>query len=171
MDYNFRYSIPKDYKKRLIEGYDYKKSIIHFTGMKQPYKPWDLLFEDDDIKAFKNVPYEDGYFYVSKELNELMKKWWFYAEQTPIYENVYNEMCLKRKWFKRNLMDFFMKHNEMFQIYKSTSPKIVKDLKTNTTIITKYPDNFHYRAYKIICILFAPYFKFKQWLTKKKKRK
>lgn len=166
MDYNFRYSIPIDYKNRLDPHRIYKKSIIHFTGMKQPYKPWDLMFDDDDIKKFGAVPFKDNYFYVSGDLNDLMKKWWYYAKQTPIYAQVYNEMLLKRKWFKRNLMDFALKHNKLINNLQNKKNSSGEELVVKEKIVEKLPNNFHYRAYNIMCKLLAPFFALRKLLKK-----
>ncbi len=165
MDYNFRYSIPIDYKNRLDPHRQYKRAIIHFTGMKQPYKPWDLMLDDGDVKKFGVVPFKDNYFYVSTELNELMKKWWYYAKQTPIYQHVYEEMALKRKWFKRNLMDFALYHNKLMtdlQNKKGVSNEIIVKEK----VVEKFPENFHYRAYNIMCKVCAPFFVLKKLFKK-----
>ena len=165
MDYNFRYSIPIDYKNRLDPRRVYKKAIIHYTGMKQPYKPWDLMLEEEDIAKFGDVPFKDNYFYVSRELNVLMKKWWGYAEQTPVYSQVLNEMLLKRKWFRRNLLDFAIKHNKLLKEISlknnGNKQQIIKEQK-----IEKLPDNFHYRAYNIMCRLCAPIFAIRRLLKR-----
>ncbi len=166
MDFNYRYSIPIQHKKRLEPDKIYKKSVLHYTGMCQPYKPWDLMLDDEDIEEYRNVPFSNNYFYVGKELNELLKRWWYYAEKTPIYEEVLANMKIKQKWFRRNLMDFTLMHN-----------RIVKALETNNTnVITKtvyknkdvMPENFHWRAYKLGCLLMSPVF-FLRKLFKKKK--
>lgn len=165
MDYNFRYSIPIDYKNRLDPHRIYKMAIVHFTGMKQPYKPWDLMLDDEDTKKFGVVPFKDNYFYVSADLNNLMSKWWHYAEQTPIYQQVYNEMLLKRKWFKRNLMDFALKHNKLLNDIQSKKDGGVKQV-TKEKTVEKLPDNFHYRAYNIMCKVLAPFFALRKLLKK-----
>lgn len=170
MDYNFRYSIPIDYKRRLDPHKEYKRSIIHFTGMKQPYKPWDLLLEDEDVAKFGNVPFKDNYFYVSKELNDLMKIWWRYAELTPIYTELYKEMCLKRKWFKRNLLDFALKHNKLVQQMESAQKAQNNNVVVKEKIVKQLPDNFHYRTYKLACKLLSPFFAVKKLFHKRKKR-
>ena len=165
MDYNFRYSIPIDYKNRLDHNRVYKKAIIHFTGMKQPYKPWDLMFDENDIKQFGSVPFKDNFFYVSAELNDLMKRWWEYAEQTPIYAQVYNEMMIKRKWFKRNLRDFALKHNKLLnemQNNKGNGEKLILKEKT----VEKFPDDFHYRTYSIVCKILKPFFGLRKLIKK-----
>ena len=165
MDYNFRYSIPIDYKNRLDPHRIYKMAIVHFTGMKQPYKPWDLMLDDEDTKKFGIVPFKDNYFYVSADLNNLMSKWWYYAEQTPIYQQVYNEMLLKRKWFKRNLMDFALKHNKLLNDIQAKKDGGVKQI-TKEKTVEKLPDNFHYRAYNIMCKVLAPFFALRKLLKK-----
>ena len=167
MDFNYRYSIPIQNKKRLEPGRVYKKSVLHYTGMCQPYKPWDLMLDDSDIEKYGDVPFSNNYFYVNKELNELLKRWWYYAEKTPIYEDVLASMKIKQKWFRRNLMDFTLSHNRM-----------VKALATNNTnVITKtvyknnevFPENFHWKAYKIGCFIAAPYFFLRKLFKRKKK--
>ena len=165
MDYNFRYSIPIDYKNRLDNNRVYKKAIIHFTGMKQPYKPWDLMFDENDIKQFGSVPFKDNFFYVSAELNDLMKKWWEYAEQTPIYAQVYNEMMIKRKWFKRNLRDFALKHNKLLndmQNNKGNGERLILKEKT----VEKFPDDFHYKTYNIVCKILKPFYGLRKLIKK-----
>ena len=166
MDFNYRYSIPIQHSKRLEAGREYKKAVLHYTGMCQPYKPWDLMLDDEDIEKYGNVPFSNNYFYVNKELNQLLKRWWYYAEMTPIYEDVLANMKIKQKWFKRQLMDFTLEHN-----------RIVRALETNNTnVITKtvyknneiMPANFHWKAYKLGCILASPFFAVKKLLKRKK---
>ena len=62
--------------------------------MKQPYKPWDLRFSDDELKLFKGVPFSGEYFYISKELNDILEIWWTYAEKTPVYEIIKEQIHL-----------------------------------------------------------------------------
>lgn len=169
MDYNFRYSIPIDYKYRLDPDREYKRAIIHYTGMKQPYKPWDLMLDEEDTNKFGTVPFKDNFFYVSSELNELMEKWWYYAKQTPIYDEVYKEMALKRKWFKRNLLEFALKHNQMLLNYNNQKQNTTKIEYKNRTI-EKIPNDFHYKTYKAVCVLLSPLYGIKR-LFKKKKNK
>lgn len=167
MDYNYRFSIPIQNKKRLEKNREYKKAVIHYTGMCQPYKPWDLMLEDADIEKFGEVSFSNKYFYVSKELNELLKKWWYYAEQTPIYDDVYSQMKLKQKWFRRQLMDFMLMHNKMIKSIETKNPEII------TKILYKdkssMPQNFHWKAYKIGCFICAPFLAIKKLFKKKKK--
>ena len=164
MDFNFRFSIPIQHQKRLDPDREYKKSILHYTGMCQPYKPWDLMLEEEDIEKFGTVPFSSNYFYVSEELNELLKRWWYYAEKTPIYENVLAEMKIKQKWFRRNLLDFTLHHNGIVDALSQNN----KNVLTKTIYRDKgiYPDHFHWKAYRIGCIILAPYFFFKKLLKK-----
>lgn len=168
MDYNFRYSIPKTYPSRIDPNREYKKSIIHYTGMKQPYKPWDLRFTDEMLEQFSDVPYQDNYFYASKELNDLMEKWWAYASHTPIYDALIEQVEIKIKWFKRNLMDFMIAHNNFVaNCSQTTTVKTV----TKNKEIPVLPQDFHHRAYKLGCLLCKPYFKLKEFKQKRKSKR
>lgn len=164
MDYNFRYSIPRDYASRLDPDREYKKAIIHYTGMKQPYKPWDIVFTDEEIEMFGDVPYKSDFFYVSKECNDLMKIWWEYARLTPVYEELSHDEKVKHKWFARNLMPIFLKYNVL--LGKTPNKEIQKIFRDK--VIVQYPEGFHHRAYKLGCALFAPYFWLRKRLQKKK---
>lgn len=170
MDYNFRFSIPEQYKSKLDKNKKYKKSIIHYTGMCQPYKPWDLMLDNEDIEKFGEVPFENKYFYVSKSLNELLKIWWKYAKDTPVYDEIYNQMKLKQKWFKRNLLDFMLEHNRIVESTKKTKEivKTVTVMKNQEGVVID--KNFHYKAYKIGCILCAPFIAIKNLIRKKKEK-
>ena len=79
--------------------------------MVQLYKPWDLRLSDEDVAKFGEVPFDAKYFYLSKELNDLCNKWWYYAEMTPIYDEVNNLAQVKTNWFKRTLLDYLLKNN------------------------------------------------------------
>lgn len=163
MDYNFRFSIPKTYSNRIDPKKEYKKAIIHYTGMKQPYKPWDLRFTDDIVEMFKNVPYKDEYFYISKELNDILEIWWKYAERTPVYDILFTQMSFKLKWFKRNLLEFLLNHNRLCDNYLN--------LLNGKKVVSTMPLNFHQRAYKLGCFLCWPYFKIKEIKNKKRQIK
>lgn len=166
MDFNYRYSIPIQNKKRLEPGREYKKSVIHYTGMCQPYKPWDLMLEDEDIEKFGDVPFSNKYFYVNKELNVLLKRWWEYAEKTPIYEEVLANMKIKQKWFRRNLMDFTLMHNRMVKSLETNNVNVIKQTFYKDKEIL--PANFRWTSYKIGCAITAP-FRFIKKLFKRKK--
>ena len=167
MDYNFRYSIPIQNKKRLEAGRTYKKSVLHYTGMCQPYKPWDLMLDDEEIEAFGNVPFSNRYFYVSKELNELLKRWWYYAEMTPIYDELLANMQIKQKWFRRNLLDFTKMHNKMVKALETNNQNVItKTFYKDKEIL---PANFHWRAYKLGCFLIAPFLFVKRLFKRKTK--
>lgn len=168
MDYNYRYSIPKDYSKRIDSKIQYKKAIIHFTGMKQPYKPWDIVFTDEEVKMFGKVPYENGYFYVSDELNKLMLVWWKYAKLTPVYEELVFAEHIKHKWFSRNLLPIFIKHNDIMK-KKQTGVSSVKEI-IKEKQSTQYPAGFKHRAYKLGCLLLSPYYFVRAIIRKIKKR-
>ncbi len=171
MDYNFRYSIPIQNARRLEENREYKKAIIHYTGMCQPYKPWDLKLTEDEVETFGTMPFSDDYFYVNKELNDLCNIWWDYAKETPIYDQVYYEMSIKHKWFKRNIMNFALKHNDLvkkLQFIKQEPSKKQGFSKNNNYLI---PNGFHFKAYKIGCIICSPYFLLKKIINKLKNKK
>lgn len=167
MDYNFRFSIPIQNKKRLEKNRVYKKAIIHYTGMCQPYKPWDLMLEDVDIEKFGDVPFSNKYFYVSKELNELLKLWWVYAKKTPIYENVLSQMKIKQKWFKRNLLDFALMHNKMVASIDSNNKKIITQTFYKDQGVL--PPDFSWGAYKLSLFISKPYRALKKLFSRKKK--
>ena len=167
MDFNFRYSIPIQNASRLEAGREYKKAILHYTGMCQPYKPWDLMLDDEDIEKFGDVPFYSHYFYVSADLNKLLKRWWYYAEKTPIYEAVLQSMKIKQKWFKRNLMDFALEHNKIIRALESNNTNLItKTVYSDKSIV---PQNFHWKAYKLGCALMAPLFLLKKILKKIRK--
>ncbi len=167
MDYNYRYSIPIDYKRRIDPNRKYKKAIIHYTGMKQPYKPWDIIFTEQELQLFGNVPYENNYFYVSKSLNDLMKIWWEYAKYTPIYNELLQQEQVKHKWFSRNLMPLLMTLNN---IQQHNNVKICYKDKTCKQIVEVYPKDFKHRAYKLGCVILSPYYFLRKVFRNLKKR-
>lgn len=166
MDYNFRYSIPIDYKRRLDPKREYKKSIIHYTGMRQPYKPWDIRLTKDEIASFGNVPFSNDYFFINSDLNDLFEIWWKYAEKTPVYDKITYECAIKTKWFRRNLLDFTKKHNVLVESLINLKKQKPKEL-SKTVIKEVYPKGFHPKAYKIGCALCRPYWWLKKIFRKK----
>ena len=169
MDYNFRFSIPKTYPNRIDPEREYKKAIIHYTGMKQPYKPWDLRFSDDELKLFKGVPFSGEYFYISKELNDILEIWWTYAEKTPVYEIIKEQVAIKTKWFKRNLLEFMVEHNKLVNKIKNQQP-VVKTVK-ESQVQKVLPSNFHHKAYKLGCFMLWPILKIKDRRKRKQLEK
>lgn len=175
MDYNFRYSIPRDYKNRLDPNREYKKAIIHYTGMKQPYKPWDLRLTEEDIEPFGGVPYSQDYFFLAKDLNELCEIWWKYAETVPVYDQIQHDAAVKTKWFRRNILEFAIKHNRLVKDSENQK-KTIKDLSNKApkqvvkeTIVRDYPVGFKRRLYKIAVIVSKPLFVLRDGLRKLKK--
>ncbi len=171
MDYNFRYSIPRDYAKRLNPNRQYKKAIVHYTGMKQPYKPWDLRLSEEEVAEFGAMPYSSDYFYFSPDLHKLCEIWWSYAELTPVYDQIVHDVEVKNKWFRRNLADFVKRHNAMVADYQNlkkrpvqvktetkTETKTVVQEKVVDKIIYQYPPNFKYRTYKVAMAVAKPFF-------------
>ena len=112
MDFNYRYALDLKFSKFIDANKEYKKSIIHYTGM-QPYKPWDLLLTDEEVEKFGDVPFDNNYFYVSKLCNDLSKLYWEYAKGTPIYNEFYAELNAKTTWFRRNLINIMLQYNKL----------------------------------------------------------
>lgn len=165
MDYNFRYSIPIDYKRRLEQNREYKKAIIHYTGMCQPYKPWDIRLTEDEILMYGKVPFSNEYFFINQELNQLFEIWWGYAKKTPVYDEIERDCAIKTKWFRRNLLDFTLKHNELVKNLSEIKKQKTKEI-TKTVAKSVYPKGFHPKAYKLGCLLCAPYWKLKKVFKK-----
>lgn len=165
MDYNFRFSIERDYADRLDPERDYKKAIIHYTGMKQLFKPWDLRLTNEEIEEFGNVPYSGEYFYISKDLNDLCEIWWSYAESTPIYDSLMRDVEIKNKWFRRNLKDYFLKNNERITS-KNSKIRSLEAKKQTVVYVPKYPDDFKSRTYNIALKFAKPYFKLRDLKNK-----
>ena len=135
--------------------------------MKQPYKPWDIIFTEQELQLFGNVPYENNYFYVSKSLNDLMKIWWEYAKYTPIYNELLQQEQVKHKWFSRNLMPLLMTLNN---IQQHNNVKICYKDKTCKQIVEVYPKDFKHRAYKLGCVILSPYYFLRKVFRNLKKR-
>lgn len=105
--YNYRYG------KAVLQAADktevtpnFQARLIHFASEISPYKPWDLLLDDEEIQhyhmnQFKQPPSPN--FIVNKAINDLSKIWWHYAEQTPVYDELRYEMNVKKEWFKRGI--------------------------------------------------------------------
>lgn len=100
--FNYRYG------KELLQGVDLGKTedicLLHFAGEAAPYKPWDLLLEENEVEHFsvppvrlKNVPQ----FVIDQRSNALVKLWWDEAKRTPVFHSLKTEMEIKREWFER----------------------------------------------------------------------
>ncbi len=89
-----------------------KPAIIHFAGEVCPYKPWDFLLTEQEIKKY-SVPApkikKAPYFIVNKDINELTSIWWSYAEKTPVYGDLLIEMKAKKEWYKRGISGYLKK--------------------------------------------------------------
>ena len=88
---------------------NFQASIIHFAGEVSPYKAWDLLFDDIEIEKYSILHINRASapnFIVNKEINELSKIWWSYAEKTPVYNELMLEMNAKKEWFKRGISGY-----------------------------------------------------------------
>lgn len=79
-----------------------KHALIHFCGQLQPFKPWDIMLTDDDLSTIDRMPFEAPYIYIDETTVEWNKKWWNYAEKTPVFNKMYSEMLVKKEWFLRN---------------------------------------------------------------------
>ena len=99
--YNFRSNIAFGrYFDQAVEMVENREVYIyHYTCKGIPYKPWDLVIEDesffDDRAA---VPISSDYFHLSKEVNNSLKIWWEYASKTPEYDKLYRDMKTKREY-------------------------------------------------------------------------
>lgn len=100
--FNYRYG------KALLQGGDWRKTenirLLHFAGEAAPYKPWDFLLEENQVKRFsippvrlKNAPQ----FVIDQRSNALARLWWDEAERTPVFHSLKAEMEIKREWFER----------------------------------------------------------------------
>ena len=99
--YNFRSNIAFGrYFDQAVEMIKNREVFIyHYTCKGVPYKPWDFVIEDEGFfDEFVSPPITSDCFYISKEINEIMKKWWGYAEKTPLYEELYRDMTAKREY-------------------------------------------------------------------------
>ena len=171
MDYNFRFSIPRDYPKRLDPSREYKKAIVHYTGMKQPYKPWDLRLTAEEVASFGNIPYSADYFYLSPELHELCEIWWSYAEKTPVFDQLTHDVEVKTKWFRRNLADFVRRHNGMADKLRTPAPvqkKVETKVVKERVEVERYPEGFKHRTYKVALAVTKPLFAIRGLFKKKK---
>lgn len=97
LDYNYRLPCELSEERNLHQNP--KMAIIHYISQNMPYKPWDILLDDKDIENIIEMPFEWGYIYISKHVVDLIKIWWNYAEKTPIYDVLYNNMKIKKEWF------------------------------------------------------------------------
>ena len=168
MDFNYRFSIPKDYARRLDPKRKYKKAIVHYTGMKQPYKPWDLVLTEEEIALYGTVPYSNDYFYVSKELFVLFALWWSYAGKTPVYEALRREAEIKTKWFRRNLLDFTLRHNAAMDKIKGKSSAPPEKREAAAEEVLR---DFHPKAYRLGCLLLKPFWALKRLFARIKARR
>jgi lipopolysaccharide biosynthesis glycosyltransferase len=108
--YNYRYG------KAFLQTTDkttitpnYQAKLIHFASEITPYKPWDLLLDDEEVQHYhmnyvQQPPCPN--FIVNRDINDLSKIWWHYAEKTPVYDELRYEMNVKKEWFKRGLSGY-----------------------------------------------------------------
>lgn len=109
-DYNYRYGkvfLQSPDKSDVTPNLQAK--IIHFAGEISPYKAWDLLLDDEEIKKYciNQIKYDKApNFIVNKAINDLSKIWWLYAQRTFLYEELLHEMNVKKEWFKRGISGY-----------------------------------------------------------------
>ncbi len=117
MIYNFRWHTYIGRKNHIGE---IAPKIIHYTCKNQPYKPWDLWFDEQEIKEYSQNEFIEGDFCVNSELNALIGVWWKYAISTPVYETLHNEMLVKKEWMKRFgiIKSFNDKNHEIIRFRK-----------------------------------------------------
>ena len=94
MKWNFRYSVYEDHikdygKDKVIQ--ELEPCIIHYMLREFPYKPWDICFTDEEVEKYKDFE-SNRYFKITKELNDYWKIWWEYAEKTPYYDAMKEQM-------------------------------------------------------------------------------
>lgn len=100
--------------------------------------------------------------------NELLKRWWYYAETTPVYDEILSNMKIKQKWFRRNLLDFTKMHNRMVRALETNNHNVIT--KTFYKDKDMLPPGFHWKAYKIGCFLAAPFFLVRKLFKRKPKQ-
>lgn len=98
--YNFRWHTWLGCKTYKMGG-SCSPKIIHYTCKNQPYKPWDLFFDDKEILQYSIDDFIDGDFYININLNSIIGIWWKYAICTPVYPMLFYEMSVKKEWIKR----------------------------------------------------------------------
>lgn len=118
LDWNYRYNIALQFNKEAKQT-AYKRAIIHYTCFYNPYKPWDLYFEDDEIEKACQGEFAPENFYVGRDLNELNGIWWKYAKMTSIYEELYGAMQNKKDFYFRCILDFLKKQHNPVVEYKN----------------------------------------------------
>lgn len=90
--------------------------IVHYNATGSKAKPWDLIFDDDEIDQY-TLPSSSSWI-INRDQNELYKIWWKYAKDTPIYDVLLIKLNAKRDWYKRGIEtiakwgDIFKKENQ-----------------------------------------------------------
>lgn len=83
--------------------------LIHFAGEVCPYKPWDLVLEDDELEQYQtqliHFPHAPD-FIINRDINDLCRLWWDYAKRTEVYPRLLLEMQAKKEWFKRGIYGY-----------------------------------------------------------------
>lgn len=114
--FNYRYG------KALLQGTGQGEledmRLLHFAGEAAPYKPWDILFEQDEVDRFsvppvrlKNAPQ----FVIDQKSNALAKLWWEEAEHTPVYHSLKVEMEIKKEWFERVISGYLKRMTQTIE--------------------------------------------------------
>ncbi len=114
---------------------DYKTAkIIHYSGWRTPYKPWDLYFEK---QVYEMGSFQEGEFSISKKLNEMFSVWWKYAELLD--ENsvgkLKKELSCKTEWFMRCQRQYFKHTNELLILREEALAEVKKE---NENTIERY---------------------------------
>lgn len=99
MDYNYRIALSMNSQNKAEVKKSHKCAIIHYVSQNQPYKPWDLWLTDEEVEQINGMPFEWGYIYITDETNRLINIWWDYAKKTPVYDDLYKRMLIKKEWF------------------------------------------------------------------------
>lgn len=105
--FNYRYG------KALLQGAGQQEAedirLLHFAGEAAPYKPWDLLLEQDEVERFSVPPIKlkrAPQFVINRKSNAYIKLWWEEAERTPVYHLLKTEMEIKKEWFERAISGY-----------------------------------------------------------------
>ena len=141
--YNFRYSLiaSEKNKSKIKELYGIMEKqikdipyIIHFNGALTIAKPWDLYFNKDEIKKYKRGiifnPKDNKSWVINEEENYYSGLWWKYAEETPIYDELYSKMLVKKEWYKRQIREMISKYyvlaKELYMKNRENEIEIIK---------------------------------------------
>ena len=162
LEYNYRFHIQYENQK-LIDGkkIKFKPKIIHYANTLIQYKPWDLNFTDEELCKFDLGEIIPGYFNYNKEIHELNKIWWNYAEKIDkkFYDIIKSESEAKKDFYLCYMFNNIKKmRNQIKDLNYHWHSHKLKNLEFNFEI-EKLQSQYNCNFLEALGILYRTYYK------------